>query len=87
MNTSCIDLFVTNSPLSFQNTIAVSNGLSNSHKMVIIVMKMSLQKHSPSERHYRNYKYFDWNKFKNNLNEKLSEHGIIGVHRLPPLEF
>ena len=86
MNPSCIDLFVTNSPLSFQNTIAVSNGLSNFHKMVIIAMKMSLQKHSRSERHYRNYKYFDWNKFKNNLNEKLSEHGIIGVNR-PPLEF
>ena len=54
MNPSCIDLFVTNSPLSFQNTIAVSNGLSNFHKMVIIAMKMSLQKHSRSERHYRN---------------------------------
>ena len=26
---SCIDLFITNSPLSFQNTIAVSNGLSD----------------------------------------------------------
>ena len=37
---SCIDLFITNSTLSFQNTIAVSNGLSNFHKMVIIVMKM-----------------------------------------------
>ena len=42
-NLSCIDLFITNSTLSFQNTIAVSNGLSDFHKMVIIVMKMSFK--------------------------------------------
>ena len=73
LNPSCIDLFITNSPLSFQNTIAVSNGLSDFHKMVITVMKMSFKKHSPTERHYKDYKYFDRSKFKNNLNEKLSE--------------
>ena len=73
LNPSCIDLFITNNPLSFQNTIAVSNGLSDFHKMVITVMKMSFKKHSPIERHYRDYKYFDRTKFKNNLNEKLSE--------------
>ena len=73
LNPSCIDLFITNSPLSFQNTIAVSNGFSDFHKMVITVMKMSFKKHSPIERHYRDYKYFDRTKFKNNLNEKLRE--------------
>ena len=72
LNPSCIDLFITNSPLSFQNTV-ISNGLSDFHKMVITVMKMSFKKHSPIERHYRDYKYFDRTKFKNNLNEKLSE--------------
>ena len=69
MNPSCIDLFITNSPLSFQNTIAVSNGLSDFHKMVITVMKMSFKPHSPTERHYRGYKYFNQTKFKNNLNK------------------
>ena len=73
LNPSCIDLFITNSPLSSQNTVAVTNGLSDFHKMVITVMKMSFKKHSPIERHYRDYKYFDRTKFKNNLNEKLSE--------------
>ena len=53
--------------------MAVSNGLSDFHKMVIAVMKMSFKKHSPIERHYRDYKYFDRTKFKNNLNAKLSE--------------
>ena len=36
-------------------------------------MKMSFKKHFPIERHYRDYKCSDWTKFKNNLNEKLSE--------------
>ena len=66
LNPSCIDLFITNSPLSFQNTIAVSNGLSNFQKMVITVMKMTFKKHSPTERHYSDYKYFDQTKFKMN---------------------
>ena len=36
-------------------------------------MKMSFKKYSPIERHCRDYKYFDRNKFKNNLNKKLNE--------------
>ena len=36
-------------------------------------MKMLFKKHSRLGRHYRDYKYFDRTKFKNNLNEKLSE--------------
>ena len=59
--------------MSFRNTIAVTNGLSDFHKMVVTVMKMSFKKHSPIERCYREYKYFDLTKFKNNPNEKLSE--------------
>ena len=73
LNPNCIDFFITNSRLSFQNTIAVSNGLSNIHKMTITVMKMSFKKPFPIERHYRDYKYFDRTQFKINLNEKLSE--------------
>ena len=72
LNLSCIDLFITNSLLSFQNTIAVSIGLSDFHKMVIIAIKMSFKKHSPTERDYRDYKYFDQTKFENNRNEKLN---------------
>ena len=73
LNPSCIDLSITNSPLNFQNTIAFTNGLSDFHKVVTTVMKMSFKKHSPIERHCRCYKYFDQTKFKNNLNQKLSE--------------
>ena len=51
MNPSCIDVFITNSPLSFQNAIAVPNALPNFHKMVITLRKMLFKKHSPIERH------------------------------------
>ena len=43
-NLSCIDLFVTNSPLSFQHTKAVSDGLPDFQKMVITVIKMSFKR-------------------------------------------
>ena len=72
MNPSCIDLFMANCPLSFQNAIAISNGLSDFRKMVIAVMNMSFKKHSPIEIRYRDYKYFDWTRFKNELNKKTS---------------
>ena len=73
LNPSCIDLFITNCPLSFENTIAVTKGLSDFHKMVITVMEMFFKKHCPIERHYTDYKYFDRTKLKNSLNEKLIE--------------
>ena len=40
LNPSCIDFFITNSPLSFQNIIAVSNVLYDFHKMVIIGLQI-----------------------------------------------
>ena len=51
--------------------MAVSNGLSDFQKKLITIMKMTGK--LSNERHGRDYKYFDRSKFKNNLNEKLSE--------------
>ena len=42
-NSSCIDLFLTNFPRSFQNTDTVSTGLSDFHKMVVTVLKTTLK--------------------------------------------
>ena len=55
--------------MSFQNIIAVSNELSDFHKIVITVMKMSFKKHSSLERQYRDYKYFYRTNFINKLNK------------------
>ena len=46
-NPSCIDLFLTNTSLSFQNTTAVTTGLSDFHKMAVTVMKTTYPKAKP----------------------------------------
>ena len=43
-NPSSIDLFLTNSPNSFQNSSVVETGLSDFHRMVVTVMKTSKNK-------------------------------------------
>ena len=58
-NPSCIDLFLTNNYRNFQNTITVSTGLSDCHKMIMTVMKT------------RDYKTFVENNFLNDLNGRL----------------
>ena len=48
-----IDLFLTNAPKYFQNSSVREAGLSDFHKMVITVMKMSFQKLEPKIINYR----------------------------------
>ena len=45
----CIDLFITNSIMSFQNTTAVATGLSDFHKMIVTVCKNSFPNLSPKK--------------------------------------
>ena len=71
-NPSCIDLFLTNSPKSFQNTTALVNGLSDFHKMSITVLKTKFEKSKPIEVNYRDYKKFDDNLFKTDLKAALT---------------
>ena len=52
-NPSCIDLFLTNSVLSFQNMETVPTGLSDFHKLVLTVLKTTFLKSKPREIHYR----------------------------------
>jgi len=46
-NPSCVDLFITNSYRSFQNTKVLSTGLSDFHKMAITVLKTKFKKLPP----------------------------------------
>ena len=48
-NPSCIDLFWTKNVLSFQNTKTLSTGLSDFHKVVLIILKTSIVKNKPRE--------------------------------------
>ena len=70
-NPSCIDLFVTNSPRSFRNTITFANGLSDFHKMILTVLKSTFPKVRPKQIVYRKFKNFDLNNFKNEIRTKM----------------
>ena len=70
-NPSCIDLFLTNRPKCFQSTMTMETGISDFHKMVITVLKLFYEKQKPKIIHYRNYKTFNANLFKEELNNEL----------------
>ena len=70
-NPSCIDLFLTNCPRSFQNTLTIETGISDFHKMVITVMKVFYKKQRPKIIQYRSYKNFDNQVFQREFNSKL----------------
>ena len=46
-NPWCIDLLLTNKPLSFQTTTVIETGLSDFHKIIVVVMKMHFPKMKP----------------------------------------
>ena len=71
---TCMDLILTNCPGSFQNSCVVETGLSDFHKMVVTVMKTSYRKSQPKIIHYRNYKNFSNDIFRDSLQK--SSHKI-----------
>jgi exonuclease III/predicted transport protein len=71
VNPSCIDVLITNSNLSFQNTTNIWTGLSDHHTMVVTVMKTTFPKLPPRIIEYRDYKKFDQTVFHRELMEKL----------------
>ena len=70
-NPRCIDLFVTNSPRSFQNTITFASGLSDFHKMILTILKSTFPKVRLKQIVYRKIKNFDLNNFKNEFRTKM----------------
>ena len=70
-NPSCIDLYLTNRPKCFQSTMTMETGISDFHKMVITVLKIFCKKQKPKIIHHRNYKTFNANRFKEELNNEL----------------
>ena len=58
-NPSCIDIFLTNCPQSFQNSLTIETGTSDFHKMVISVTNILCKKQAPKIIQYRSYKNFD----------------------------
>ena len=70
-NPSCIDLFLTNSGNSFQNTQTVNTGLSDFHVMIVTVLKTTFPKVKPKTLVYRDYSKFIQQDFRAELRAKI----------------
>ena len=68
---SLIDLFLTNTHLSFQKTHASETGLSDYHKLITTFFKANFSPLRPKVLSYRNYKNFIESKFLNDLNKTI----------------
>ena len=66
-NPSCIDLHLTNKPLSFQNVCVAETGLSDFHRMILTVTNMTFQKLKSRVMNYRDYKHFNNERFRDDL--------------------
>ena len=57
---------------TFQSTLTIATGLSDFHKLIVTVLKVKHEKVPSKVIHYRDYKTFDWSKFFEKLQLKLS---------------
>ena len=73
---SCIDIFLTNSPRSFQNTQKIKTSLSDFHKLVVTILNMYLPNNPPNVITYRDYKNFDNSRFSEELLSEIKKRGL-----------
>ena len=71
-NPTCIDLILTNKPRLFLKSAVIETGLSDFHKMTLVIMKTHFAKQKPSMVKYRDYKTFSNDLFGNSLLKELS---------------
>ena len=70
-NLSCTNLFITNSPLSFQNKTVIFIGFLDHYKLLLTVMKKELE-NIHEKKYIRKYKQFNKQTFKNKFNSRLN---------------
>ena len=68
---TCIDLILTNRKSSFQHSNSFETGLSDCHHLIYSMFRMAYSKQKPVKYFYRNYKYFNLESFKSELNYNL----------------
>ena len=80
-NPSCIDLFLTNRPITFQctTTTTIETGISDFHKLVVTILKTFRKKQRPKTIHYRNYKNFENDNFRQDLKKELLKFDITNA--------
>lgn len=82
---TCIDLILTNFPRSFQYTTTIEIGLSDFHKMTVMVLKTLFKKTPPKIIYYRDYRHFSNNIFRQDLTSQIPKISISdydGFHDL-----
>ena len=67
IESSCVDLILTNKSLYFQHTSIIERGLSDFHKLTVTQMKAKFIKQKPKILNYRNYKFFNNDTFQKDL--------------------
>ena len=72
-NLSCRDLFLTNRSRYFQNTSTIETGISDFHKLVVAVLKMFYNKQKLKIIQCRNYKTFNEQLFRIELDKELAK--------------
>ena len=72
-NPSCIDFFLTNHSRYFKNASTIETRISDFHKCVVTVVKMSYKKQQPKIIQYRNYKTFNKQLFKIEIDKELAK--------------
>ena len=70
-NPSSIDVMLTNTKMSFQNSMTIETGLSDHHKMTLSVLKVYFKKKVPIKVNYRSFKNFNESNFRNELENAL----------------
>ena len=73
---TCIDSMLTNRPNYFQQNNVSETGLSKFHMMVVTELKMGFQKLKPHIVAYRNYKHFDNENFRSDIQNCTSEKNL-----------
>ena len=66
-NPTSFDLILTNGPAYFQHSTIFETGLSDFHLLTITEFKTIFQKREPKIIQYRDYKNFDYNKFRSEI--------------------
>ena len=71
-----------NHPLSFENSYVYETGLSDFHKMTVIIMKPSFQRFQPRIINYRDYKRFQNDVIREQLLSELLNVNLIKMKKV-----
>ena len=78
-NPSCINLILTNSTWSFQDSSVFETGLSDFHKFTTTVLKQYFPKPKPKIVNYRDYRNFRNDEFRAELDNEILKHDINNI--------